>query len=114
MSKAGNRLLGAAREMRAIARGEAQPVHVHVPPDVDVRAIRRGLGMSQDVFAGEFAFSINQIRDWEQNRTRPLDSNRAYLMLIQRHPSEVRKMLAEIRKSVAAEMEDCDGHRLAM
>jgi len=34
MSKAGKRLLMAAREMRAIARGEAKPAHVHVPPDV--------------------------------------------------------------------------------
>lgn len=114
MSKAGKRLLGAAREMRAIARGEAKAAHVHVPPDVDVRAIRRGLGMSQDIFATEFAFSINQIRDWEQNRSRPLDSNRAYLMLIQRHPDEVRKMLAEVRETVAAEIADCDDQRMAM
>ncbi len=112
MSKAGKRLLEAAREMRSIARGETKPAHIHVPPDVDVRAIRRGLGMSQDTFATEFAFSINQIRDWEQNRSRPLDSNRAYLMLIQRHPAEVRKMLADVREEVAS---DCDeGVRMAM
>lgn len=109
MSKAGKRLLEAAREMRSIARGEASAAHVHVPPDVDVRAIRRGLGMTQDAFATEFAFSINQIRDWEQSRNRPLDSNRAYLMLIQRHPDVVRKMLAEIREAAGApaEEEDC-------
>jgi putative transcriptional regulator len=86
MSKAGKRLLRAAGEMRAIARGEARPVHVHVPPDVDVRAIRRRLELSQEAFASEFAFSIAQIRDWEQGRTRPLEANRAYLLLIDRRP----------------------------
>lgn len=112
MSKAGKRLLGAAREMRAIARGEAAPVHVHVPPDVDVRAIRRGLGMSQDAFASEFSFSLNQIRDWEQNRSRPLDSNRAYLLLIERHPDAVRHMLHEMRSN-GPEPDNCGGKKAA-
>ncbi len=111
MTKAGRRLLDAAREMRSIARGEAKPAHMHVPSDVDVRAIRRSLGLSQDAFASEFSFSINQIRDWEQSRSRPLDSNRAYLLLIERHPNEVRRMLAEIRTSPTA---DCDDSHLRM
>lgn len=96
MSKAGKRLLEAAQEMRAIARGEAQPVHMHIPADVDVKAIRRNVGLSQDAFATEFCFSVNQIKNWEQNRTRPLGSDRAYLMMIERHPETVRKMLSEL------------------
>jgi putative transcriptional regulator len=106
MSKAGKRLIGAAREMRAIARGEAKPAHVHVPPDVDVRVVRRRLDLTQEAFASEFAFSITQIRDWEQGRSRPLDSNRAYLLLIDRCPDVVRKALAELRADVANEHED--------
>ncbi len=96
MSKAGKRLLEAAREMRAIARGDAKPAHMHIPADLDVKAIRRSVGLSQDAFASEFCFSVNQIKDWEQNRTRPLGSNRAYLMLIERHPDVVRQMLDEL------------------
>ena len=112
MSKAGKRPLGAAREMRAIARGEDKPAHVLVPPDVDVKAIRKRLDMSQDSFAAEFSFSITQIRDWEQGRSRPLDSNRAYLMLIDKQPELVRKALAQMRK----ELEDAakDGESLAV
>lgn len=102
MSAAGKRLLDAAKEMRAIARGEAKPAHMLIPPDVDVKAIRRSLGMSQDAFAAEFCFSINQIRDWEQNRKRPLDANRAYLMLIQTHPEEIRRALQEVRRNLVA------------
>ncbi|WIJ26610.1 helix-turn-helix domain-containing protein [Devosia sp. RR2S18] len=102
MSTAGKRLLGAAKEMRAIARGEAKPAHMLIPPDVDVKAIRKGLGLSQDEFAAEFCFSINQIRDWEQNRKRPLDANRAYLMLIQAQPAQIMQALREVRAQAAA------------
>ena len=38
-----------------------------------------------------------QIRDWQQGGTRLLDANRAYLLLIDRHPDIVRKALAEMR-----------------
>ena len=88
--------------MLAIARGEAKPARVHVPPEVDVKAVRRKLGLLAEAFASEFAFSIAQIRDWEQGRSRPLDSNRAYLLLIDRRPGRTSgKMLAEMRAEVA-------------
>ena len=106
MSKAGKRLLRAAGEMRAIARGEAEPARIHVPPDVDVKAVRRKLDLSQEAFASEFSFSIAQIRDWEQGRSRPLDSNRAYLLLIDRRPEIVRKILAEMRAEAARQREN--------
>lgn len=105
MSKAGRRLLRAADEMLAIARGEAMPAHVHVPPDVDVKMIRRRLELSQEAFASEFAFSITQIRDWEQGRTRPLEANRAYLLLIDRQPDVIRKGLAEVRAEAIQDRE---------
>jgi putative transcriptional regulator len=103
MTKAGKRLLEAAREMNAIAKGEAEPLRMHIPAELDVKVIRRKLNLSQDAFASEFGFTINQIRDWEQNRTRPLQSDRAYLMLIDRHPGEMRRMLSEMRQSVPDE-----------
>jgi putative transcriptional regulator len=106
MSKAGKRLLRAAGEMRAIARGETKPARVYVPPDVDVRAVRRKLGMSQEAFASEFSFTLVQIRDWEQGRSRPLDNARAYMLLIDRRPDVVRKILAELRAEAAREREE--------
>jgi putative transcriptional regulator len=105
MSKAGKRLIEAAQEMRAIARGETKPAHVHVPPDVDVKAIRRRLELSQEAFASEFAFSLAQIRDWEQGRTRPLEANRAYLLLIDHQPEIIRRALAEVRAEAAKDRE---------
>ena len=54
MSKFGKRLIKAAKEARAIARGEAKPdsYRVHIPADIDVRGIRSQLGLSQAAFAG--------------------------------------------------------------
>ena len=93
MSKFGSRLIQAAKEAAAIARGEMAPARIHVPTDVDVKAVRQKLELGQDAFASEFGFSINQIRDWEQQRTRPLGAMRAYLMIIDRDPEGVRALL---------------------
>ena len=42
MSKLGTRLIKAAREARAIVRGEiTDGFEVHVPDDVDVKALRK-------------------------------------------------------------------------
>ena len=96
MSKAGKRLLDSARQARQIARGDIKPASVHIPAEINVKAIRQKIRTTQDDFASEFGFTINQIRDWEQARSRPLGSHRAYLMLINRHADLVRKLLREV------------------
>lgn len=73
----------------AIAKGERKPARLHVPPEIDVQAIRAKAHMSQDRFASAFGFSIHQIRQWEQGRSRPLGPMRAYLMLIDHDPAMV-------------------------
>ena len=93
MTKSGKRLIQAAKEAAAIARGERKAAHVWVPADVDVRAIRHKLELAQDEFASEFGFSTNQIRDWEQGRSRPLGAMRAYLLIIERDPDAIRRLL---------------------
>jgi putative transcriptional regulator len=93
MSKAGKRLIDAAKEAAAIARGEREPARVFVPSDIDVKGIRLRLHLSQDDFASQFGFTINQIRDWEQGRSRPLGGVRAYLLIIERDPRSVKRLL---------------------
>jgi putative transcriptional regulator len=86
-------------EAIAVARGEAKPARFHVPEDIDVRAIRRQAGMSQEDFAAAFGFTISQIRDWEQGRTRPVGGLRAYLTMIGADPDKVRDLLAKARRA---------------
>lgn len=96
--KAFDKIAAGLTEALEIARGRAKPARLYVPPEIDVRAIRKSLNLSQDDFAAEFGFTINQIRDWEQGRSRPLDGLRAYLMIIQRDPEAV---LTLLRRSAA-------------
>ncbi|MFC0200834.1 helix-turn-helix domain-containing protein [Paracoccus rhizosphaerae] len=103
MSKAGERLIGAAKEALSIARGDIEPAGTFIPADIDVRGIRTKTKLSQEDFAAVFGFSVSQIRQWEQHRCRPLGGVRAYLMLIDARPDVMVMMLREMAASKAAE-----------
>lgn len=100
--KAFDKIAEGLQEAIAVARGEAKPARLHVPPEIDVRAIRRKMKLTQDDFAYQFGFTVSQIRDWEQGRSRPLGGVRIYLMLIERDPSGVLRLIEETRSSLAA------------
>ena len=89
----GKRLLQAAAEARAIAHGAMAAPRVYVPPDVNVKAIRGRLKMTQERFASTFGFPLATLRDWEQGRARPDTSARAYLTVIAREPKTVERAL---------------------
>ena len=95
MSKLGRRLIAAAREGRAIARGEADRAtcRIHVPAEVDVRRIRRQLGLSQDEFAARFGLSVATVREWEQDRRKPEGAARVLLTVIEKDPEAVARAL---------------------
>ena len=79
----------------AYAEGTADvsQYRVHVPREIDVRAIRGKLGMTQKEFAQQFWFDVNTLRDWEHRRSVPLGHLRAYLLVIGRAPKAVQKAL---------------------
>lgn len=96
--KAFDKIAEGLKEALAVARGDKKPAKLHVPPEIDVRAIRAKLDLSQDDFASTFGFTINQIREWEQGRSRPLGGARAYLMIIDRNPKAVLQILQDAPK----------------
>lgn len=77
----------------AEGRADLSRYRVHVPPEVDVRAIRKRLGLTQQAFASAFGFPLSTLRDWEQGRARPETTARAYLMVIDREPQAVQRAL---------------------
>lgn len=95
MTTLGSRLIQSAREAVAIAQGEADPAtyRIHVPADIDVAAIRKGLGLTQAAFAARYGFPVGTLRDLEQGRARPDASTRAYLTVISREPEAVQRAL---------------------
>jgi putative transcriptional regulator len=93
MSAAGEKILRSVRNLRVAVRSGAA-LRVHVPDRVDVKAIRRKLGMSQAAFAASFGFALDAVQNWEQGRRRPEGAARAFLKVIEREPEAVRRALA--------------------
>ena len=60
---------GAALAGRLAALGVA--AEPRAAGEVDVRAIREGLGLSQSAFAARFGLRAKTVRNREQGRTRP-------------------------------------------
>ena len=100
--KAFDKIAEGLSEALSIARGEAKPARLHIPSEIDAKGIRAKLGLSQDEFARLFGFTANQIKDWEQGRSRPLGGVRAYLMIIDRDPESVLAILRSLSKKKAA------------
>ena len=58
-------------------------------PDVDVRALRERLGLTQDQFALRYALDIDTLRNWESKRRHPDAAALAYLGVIASLPEQV-------------------------
>jgi putative transcriptional regulator len=95
MSKVGESIIRGLKEALAFADGTADEIQyvVHIPAEIDVRAIRGRLGLTQQGFATRFGFNINTLRHWEQGRRVPEGPTRAYLIVIDREPEAVQKAL---------------------
>jgi putative transcriptional regulator len=93
MSAAGDKILRSVRNLRTAVQ-TGTPLRVHVPAEVDVKAIRRKLGMTQAEFARSFGFGLDAVQNWEQGRRRPEGAARAFLKVIDREPDAVRRALA--------------------
>lgn len=101
MTKAGERLLKSVRRARAYAKGETdEGFVVHVPNEVDVKAVRKKLALTQQQFAARFGFSYDALRDWETNRRQPERSARILLTVIDFEPDVVRKALGQFQRTV--------------
>jgi putative transcriptional regulator len=68
-----------------------------VPPaEVDVRAIREKLKLSQPEFAARFGFTAASVRQWEQGRRHPHGPARVLLTIIAKEPNAVRRALGAV------------------
>jgi putative transcriptional regulator len=58
------------------------------------KTLRRALGLTQEEFAARYRIPIGTLRDWEQGRTEPDATSRAYLHVIAKQPEIVWQALA--------------------
>ena len=91
----GRVLVSSAKQIAQHMRGEIElPMKVvRVVPDVDVRAIREGQGLTREQFAERYGLQARAVQEWEQGRRKPESAVRAYMLVIKNQPAAVRKAL---------------------
>jgi putative transcriptional regulator len=91
---AGERIIESAQQALAFAKGEADSGCIaHVPDEIDVKAIREKIALSQSEFAKLFGLSQRTLEHWEHGRRVPSGPARAFLTVIAREPAAVRRAL---------------------
>jgi putative transcriptional regulator len=64
------------------------------PKPIDVKAIRKGVKMSQAEFSRAYGIGKRALQEWEQGGREPDSAARAYLTVIAKEPAMVRRALA--------------------
>ena len=84
------------KQAEARARGDVPPeVEKTETPELDVRAIRAGTGLSQAGFAKSLGVGEETLRDWENGRRRPEGNARVLLAMIAGDPRIAHRALGE-------------------
>jgi putative transcriptional regulator len=102
MSKLFDDLMQGLNEAEAFLAGDSTGSRVHIPVDMDVKAIRGKLKMTQARFADTFGFSLDAVKHWEGGRRTPEASARAFLTVISKNPVAVIEALHPVGLAKAA------------
>lgn len=88
------KMMAGVEDAIAYAGGETGRGRVAVPSKgLDVAAIRKQTGKTQDQFARAFRLPIGTVRDWEQSRSQPDAPARVLLSLIQAEPETIEQLV---------------------
>ena len=71
-------------------------VHTIINKKIDVKQIRKNLGLSQAKFSQTFAISLSTLQKWEAKTRKPDSAAKAYLLLIAEHPKMVKNTLENV------------------
>jgi putative transcriptional regulator len=94
MSKAFASIRAGLRQAIAHQRGKrVRGMRLYVPAKVDVRAVRRSTGLTQEEFAAKFAISLGTLRHWERGDRVPRGTALVLLNVIAREPRAVMRAL---------------------
>ena len=89
-------------DVDAFLAGKQEGFRAHVPQEVDVKAIRNRLGMTQARFSDTFGFSLDAIKHWEGGRRTPEAPARTLLTVIDRNPAAVLTALSPAAVAAAS------------
>ena len=91
----GARIIEGLEQAIAWTKGENDRVRVTLvdAPKVDVRGVRRKMGLSHAQFPTKFGLPPATLRNWEQGRAHPDAPTRVLLAVIAKHPEAVEDVL---------------------
>jgi putative transcriptional regulator len=82
------------KEAIAHASGQLSTAVVHPPQPINVKAIRKHVGMTQTEFAAAFGISLSTLRHWERGDRIPRGPARVLLHVVAKAPRTVLNALA--------------------
>ena len=82
-------MMDGLNDVEAFLAGKQEGFRAYVPQEVDVKAIRNRLGMTQARFSDTFGFSLDAIKHWEGGRRTPEAPARTLLTVIDKNPAAV-------------------------
>ncbi len=87
---------GLEQAIRHRKGGRVAGLKLHVPPPVDVKAVRERTGLTQEQFAATFAIGLGALRHWERGDRKPRG---AALVLLNVIASEPEAVLRAVRRA---------------
>jgi putative transcriptional regulator len=89
MATSFERMMNGLNEVEGYLSGNTKGHKVNVPGEVDVKAVRKRLGLTQVQFSNTFRLSIDNVKNWESNRRQPEAPARILLRVIESDPASV-------------------------
>lgn len=95
MSQAFESIRQGLHEAIAHAKGEEAGVCIYRSGNIDIKALRARIGMTQEQFAARFGFSTATLRHWERGDRTPRGPALVLLNVIEHNPQAVMDALAK-------------------
>ena len=89
MNKAFTEIAAGLEDAISHAKGKKNNVTLHEPEKIDVKAIRKKTGMSQQKFCTTFGISLGALRHWEQGLRTPRGTAKVLLKVVEHNPEAI-------------------------
>lgn len=94
MSNAFTEISAGLNDAISHAKGDETKVIEHKMEAIDVKAIRKKTGMSQQTFCSTFGISLGALRHWEQGLRSPRGTARVLLKVVEHNPNAIIESIA--------------------
>ena len=94
MSNAFTEISAGLNDAISHAKGEKNKTIEHKMESIDVKAIRKKTGMSQQKFCSTFGISLGALRHWEQGLRNPRGTARVLLKVVEHNPNAIIESIA--------------------